>query len=69
MKKEIRVVAMVMEAGGGGGGWGVDPGVVPAITQPVGEMDCVALKLIAVWAEAAQISNIEDMGSHQFDGC
>lgn len=51
--------------------WGgsVDPRVVPAITQPVGEMDCLALKLIAVWAEAAQISNIEDMGSHQFDGC
>lgn len=65
MKKEIRVVAMAMEAGGGG----VDPRVVPAITQPVGEMDCIALKLIAVWAEAAQISNIEDMGSHQFDGC
>lgn len=47
----------------------MDPRVVLAITQPVGEMDCVALKLIAVWAEAAQISNIEDMGSHQFDGC
>lgn len=67
MKKEIRVVAMAMEAGGGGGG--VVPRVVPAITQPVGEMDCLALKLIAVWAEAAQISNIEDIGSHQFDGC
>lgn len=38
----------------------MDPRVVPAITQPVGEMDRVALKLIAVWAEAAQISNIED---------
>lgn len=48
---------------------GADPGVVSAITQPVEEMDCVALKLIAVWAEAAQISNIVEMGSHQFGGC
>lgn len=62
MKNEIRVVAMAMEGGG------LDSRVVSAITQPVGEMDCVALGLIAVWAEAAQISNIDEVGSHQFDG-
>lgn len=47
---------------------GLDFRVVSAITQPVGEMDGVALRLIAVWAEAAQISNIDKMGSHQFGG-
>lgn len=61
MKKEIRVVAMAMEGG-------LDSRVVSAITEPVGEMDCIALRLIAVWAEAAQISNIGKMGSHQFGG-
>lgn len=47
----------------------MDSRVVSAITQPVGEMDCIALRLIAVWAEAAPISNIDEMGSHQFGGC
>ena len=27
-----------------------------------GEMDCAALRLIAVWAETEQISNIDEMG-------
>lgn len=40
--------------------------MVSAITQCVGEMDCAALRLIAVWAE--QISNIDKMGSHQNGG-
>lgn len=53
---------------GGWGGGGLDSRVVSAITQPVGEMDCVALRLIAVWAEAAQISNLGEVASHQFGG-
>lgn len=44
----------------------MDSRVVSAITQRVGEMDCVALRLIAVWAE--QISNIDEIGSHQNGG-
>lgn len=42
--------------------------MVSAITQPVGEMDCVALRLIGVWAEAAQISNLGEVASHRFGG-
>lgn len=29
------------------------------------EMDCAALRLIAVWAKKGQISYIDKMGSHQ----
>lgn len=42
--------------------------MVSAITQCVGEMDCAALRLIAVWADTEQISNIDEMGSHQNGG-
>lgn len=42
--------------------------MVSAITQRVEEMDCVALRLIAVWAETEQISSIDKMGLHQNGG-
>lgn len=42
--------------------------VVSAITQCVGELDCAALRLIAVWAEKEEISNIDERGSHQNGG-
>lgn len=47
---------------------GRDSRVVSAITQCVGELDCAALRLIAVWAEKEQISNIDERGSHQNGG-
>lgn len=46
----------------------MDSRVVSAIKQRVGEMDCIALRLIAVWAETEQISNIDMMGYHQNGG-
>lgn len=46
----------------------MDSRVVSAITWRVGEMDCVALRLIAVWAETEQISNKDEIGSHQNGG-
>lgn len=42
--------------------------MVSAIMQCVGELDCAALRLIAVWAEKEQISNIDERGSHQNGG-
>lgn len=42
--------------------------MVSAITQCVGELDCAALRFIAVWAEKEEISNIDERGSHQNGG-
>ena len=46
----------------------MDSRVVLAIKKHVRETDCVALRLIAVWAETEQISNISKMGSRQKAG-